>query len=235
LRRTLLLALPALAALSMPVLRSALPAQEPPRPRLVQLRFEGQAGKAGARAQLAVQALIGGEERAITATLLAGPGTSGAELSALLAARLEAAGVTLVRAEGANASASLFLEDATRVTLELGGGLIASLTACEGSGASVRVEARGDAHPATVTVVVETVSSHEDRRGSALAQVLLEPGTPAPAAASRLMDGAAEAGLLSEKPGGDRWRPTKLKTGERVLGLSLRLESAGDWRIDLGL
>ena len=222
-------ALRSLATLvALPVLTISSAAQS-----LVQLRLEGGLGERGERLEVEIGGRIEGEKRSMKVSLFVGPRTSGAEFATLVARRLERAGFRLTRAsDESGAAASLFLEETDFVRLRLAGGMGATVTTCEAAPALVRVAAIDEVGPAKLSVSVDTYSAHTKDHGSAYAQFDLGAGWTAPRVAAALLEAAPGVGMLSEKPGGDGWRPIKMKTGEAIVGLSVGLTGQGAWRLE---
>lgn len=214
--------------------------QEPGAPTgqgLVQLRLEGSVLE-GQRARVeVVHRSPRGPERVEVEAFLA-PGTGADELGVLLERRLGMGGVAVVRGGSSETGTSLFLDAVESLSVEVGGGLTGILTACDSAPALMRVSsvrAGSDRVEEILEVVVDTVSRHDGTRGLTKLTLDLPRAANAPLVTGMLMEAAVEAGLLSDKPGGDAWRPVKTRSGELIGGLSVRLQSDGGWRIDLEL
>jgi hypothetical protein len=196
---------------------------------LVQLRFSGAIEEAR-RVSLEVVALVEAKPRKVDVAFTLAAGTTGKEAAALVSRRLERGGFDVLHAQGESAD-SVFVEGTRSVAVRSSGRLSISVTTCEGPPAAVRVESLGADAGATLALAVKTHSAPRDETGGVDLSVLLDAGANAPSVASLLVDEAAAQDLLSEKARGEAWRPLKMRTGAPVVGLSVALQSAGDWRL----
>lgn len=203
----------------------------------VQITFDGALEPpGGARVAVAVVAGPAERTREVRLDLHLAAGTSGADLAALLAARLQAAGLEALAPTPAGPRAHVFVEDARSVTLELGAGLGGAVTLCEGAPELVRVEpARGGTSDCRLVVAVSAMHAHTERRARSSFEVRVAPELTAAQVSERLFARAVEAEWVSERPGLEGWRPVHLSDGSRITGFSVELAGHGSWRVDVRL
>lgn len=173
-------------------------------------------------------------------------GTTGAELLQLVSAKLSAAAVpstlTMPLSPGGEnpkaRSASLWVEGATRIHLRLGGGITGSVSCVEGPPKSIRVlPASAIERPTQVRVDASTAIIMNDRapvRGRATFQAALDKVEHAAGTATALWEAATDK-WMSDRPGGDAWRPIKMASGATLTGVSVGLSGVGDWALQVSL
>lgn len=249
-RRLLLAALPALATLAPAAAEG-----------LVQLRFGGRASDLlsaqdpdqrqalGTLVEVEVTARVSADTddpfdglRTLWLHVHVAPGTTGADLAALVSRRARDLGIRAITTEG---SGNLWIEAATEVNLRVGGGLAATIACAEGPPASlavrpparVRQGARLQVHASTVILP----SGELPVRGMAALTVPLEPEASA-ASISAALASAGQGEWVSDRPKGDSWRPIRMVNGAAFTGFSCQLspsagtsQASGDWRLELTL
>lgn len=212
---------------------------------LLQVRFSGAVdglserpagGLAGQLVEIELGASVKGEPRDLTLHVHLAPGTTGAELAALLEERLRALGIRGVATAG---TGNLWIGDAAYLNLRLGGGLSAWIACAEGPPASLAVRPptrRSGAQSFQVDVsTVLRPSGGLPIRGSASLTVPLKE-TSSAASISAALSRAGESKWISDRPKGDTWCPVKMSNGAAITGCSFTVNgSVGDWRVDLVL
>ncbi|MEL6427898.1 MAG: hypothetical protein AAFZ87_04605 [Planctomycetota bacterium] len=208
--------------------------------QLVQVRFEGALDTAHlVEVEVAWQdpALEDPVEAVLHLHLASG--TSAPELAELVSHRLQraGAGVTVTAPREAPA-ASLWIDGATAVRLRLGAGLGAEIACTEGPPSSVRIEPPTalDRGPAVVMVTASAAIRRNDQpplRRHAQLGVELSGDSNSAEATTALFE-AAKKTWMTERRGGSAWRPIRLLDGSRITGLSVRLDSNADWRVEIG-
>ncbi len=222
---------------------------------LVQLRVAGEVaaphsdegqGDFAHLVEIEIASIAGDVAKSVVLHLHVAAGTTGAELLQLVSSKLTVAGIpatlTTPRAPGAPDSkaqgASLWVEGTTRVHLRLGGGLTGAVSCAEGPPQAIRIHpASAIKGPTNVLVSGSTAIVMKDRapiRGRATFSTVLEDAEHAAEAATALWEAATER-WMSDRPGGDTWRPIKMKSGAALTGVSVRLEGASDWALEVAL
>ena len=131
---------------------------------------------------------------------------------------------------------SLFIDDALFVRLRVGGGLRGVITTCEGAPAAIRVvrptskSKKGEVH-----LSAGTLSPHTGESAEVSMKVQLDAADGMPQVAERLLKVAQERKWMSDRPGGDAWRPIRMVDGSRFTGLSVEIVSAAVWRLEVEL
>ena len=213
---------------------------------LVQISLKGAVlEQGGSWCELSVSALDAqrGELQAVSLALHAAEGTGAADLLQLLAGRLEARGVRVVRpAQVAGATQqqahevqwSLFVEQCAGVSLRVPLGLQSSATTSEGAPYSVRVlPASGGG--GLLLVRASTHSRADGTVGSLSCQVALTKTTGKDDIATALAAAAIEAGWRGSVEGRDTWVPGLLQHGADVRGTSFVLTGAPGATLQLSL
>lgn len=177
--------------------------------------------------------------RTTSLDLLLAQGTTAADLGALLARRLEQAGIGFVRAEAAAngpGRASLFVEHATAVALRLGNGLGASITLCDTVPTSARLSPGREAKaPCQVSVVAHTQNPVTFERRHLDIAFTLEATATLNEANSKLALSAISAGWRSELKSNEWWLPKPAAEHGNVTGCVIEAATTGDWRVDVTL
>ena len=216
---------------------------------LAQLRLMGEVAVDGGQLlEIEVEALLGGEPREAVLHIHVARGTTGAELAQLLAKRLAVVGVepTLTNGrsstEGGAVDASLWIENATRIHVRAGGGIRAEICCTEGAPTAVRVlPSSGPKIPTSLTIGASTAVVLNGRapvRGRANLNVQLVTEEDALENSSEVATAiweAAKKEWVSDRPGTDTWRPTKMASGATITGVSVRLTGRSDWALEVRL
>lgn len=171
--------------------------------------------------------------------LLLAEGTTAKDLAALLARRLDAAGIGFVRTESsadASARTSIFVEQAMGVGVRLGNGLSATITLCDAAPTSARLSPGLDAKsPCQVSVVAHTQNAVTLERKRLAVGFTLEARATLTEANSKLALTAIGAGWRSELKSNEWWLPKPATEHGNVTGCTLEALSVGDWRFDVTL
>lgn len=223
---------------------------------LVQLRLTGEvaapssegqgSGDFGHLVEVEIDSSAGTEPQSVVLHLHLANGTTGGELLQLVSAKLKLAGIpaTFTPTQGTGKEspwargASLWVEGATRVHLRLGAGLVGSLSCVEGPPQGIRLHP-ASAIPGSTLVFVSgsTAIVMKDRapiRGRVTFSTALEKVEHAAEAATALWK-AATGKWVSDRPGGDTWRPLKMSNGAALTGVSIRLGGQSDWALEIAL
>lgn len=209
---------------------------------LVQLTLSGEiVASGGARVELAVGALRAEDEaREVTLDVHLAESTTASDVVGLLAARVQAAGFMAFASEPVEMEGvlrrHLFIENTLFVRARLGFGLEGTLTSCEGAPAEIRlISAEASKAEAVLYVHASTLHPHTEQLGRAELEMALESGLHAAIASERLFRHGMEHDWIAERISPTGWSPTKLSGGARFTGLSVRLETTGDWGLELDL
>lgn len=163
-------------------------------------------------------------------------GATGAEFLALLLDHLEHAGVDVTRVP--NREDVLLVHSVIEVAFDVGGGWSLGLCASDAI-PSVRLTG-SDPGPKSGSRVTLSGGIRSGRKlGSGAYRIMtgLDGDLDAPSCAARFLGKALESGVLSEKPGGDSWRPVRMSDGQQLQGLALELNTgdASAWRVEFSL
>ena len=212
---------------------------------LVQITLKGAVlEQGGSWCDLSVSAFDAqrGELQSVALALHAAEGTGAADLLQLLAGRLEARGVRVVRpAQVAGATQqpaheiqwSLFVEQCAGVSLRVPVGLQMSATTSEGAPYSVRVlPAAGGG---LLLVRASTHARADGTVGSLSCQVALTKTSGKDDIATALAAAAIEAGWRGSVDGRDTWLPGQVQDGSDVRGTSFVLTGAPGATLQLSL
>lgn len=207
---------------------------------LVQLSFAGQIERfGGARVELSVEARSGEELRRVELVPHLARGTGAADVAALLADRLQGAGIvvrprTIGRADGLRAH--VFIEGTVAVRVRAGHGLSVSVTTCEEPPLSVALQSpRANVSTARVVISASTMHGHTEARELRTFEVELEPSLPGAQYSEVLFRTAIENRWIAERPEGRAWRPVRMADGSRITGVGVDVDTAGDWRLEVTL
>jgi len=169
------------------------------------------------------------EPRTMTLAFLAARGTSAADLVALCAARLDAAGIRAIRAPlagattgAAQAPSTLFIERCARLEVRLPLGLSSSLAVSEAAPRTVKLV------PATGTTgSLHVHALRRDRLDGAVAgvsfQVAFNEKSGKDDLATALAAAAIDKGWRGEVVGREAWTPGAMLDGSQLLGASFEL------------
>ncbi len=222
---------------SLALLSSPLAAQS-----LAQLRLEGAIaldgpGKGGGGyVEIEIGALVDGEARELEVHLFLGPGTTGAELCELVGRRLAAARFPAILVGSGDGGRSLFVDDTLFLRVRVEGGLVATVTSCAGAPTSLRIVPPPEgAEPALLGISAGTRSPRGGVLGKQRLDLGLAAGSHPTRVAEQLASAAIEAGWMADRPRGDLWRAAKMRGGEAITGLSVRLKSPSGWRLEVDL
>ena len=222
---------------------------------LVQIRLAGEVsappaheggGAFGHLVEIEIDALSVEADASVVLHMHLASGTTGIELLQLVSSKLSAANIPATLSQGAprnpkeskSGGGSLWVEGATRVLLRLGGGLRGEVSCVEGPPQSIRIQpASAIEGPAQVMISASTAVIMKGRapiRGRATLTASLEKAEHAAEAATALWKAATNK-WVSDRPGGDTWRPLKMSSGAAITGVSIRLSGLGDWSLEVGL
>jgi len=213
---------------------------------LAQLMVKGEVvEQGGGWCQIAVVAEESGNDpRAMTLAFLAARGTSAADLLALCAARLEAAGIRAIRAPlpvaatsapaAVQASSTLFIEHCARLEVRLPLGLSSILAVSEAAPRSVKlVPAPGSSG----TLLVHAL--RRDRLDGAVASLSCQVAFTAKSGkddiATALAAAAIDKGWRGEVVGREAWLPGAMLDGSQLLGASFELQGGPGATLELVL
>lgn len=207
---------------------------------LVQLGLHGRMGtEGGALVQIEVDVWTGAEVQRHDLHVHLAQSTTARELATLLAARLEAAGATVVATDPHDESAApqLFVSDATAVNLRLGHGLWGEVTICEEAPESIRlVEPQLARGAATLELTATTWHPHLERMGRLRLEHPIAEDTNPGAISQGLAEAARASGWIGERPTPDRWSPLRADGGAQFVGCNVRLAApTTDWRLEVQL
>ncbi|TDJ70570.1 MAG: hypothetical protein E2O39_09835 [Planctomycetota bacterium] len=207
---------------------------------LVQITLEGTLHTVGgARIEFEVGARANGEPRQVVLGLHLAESTTCSDLATLLTKRLERGGFEVLTTrsdDGGTPRVQIFVENTIFVRMRLGGGLEGTITVCEEGAAAVRI-VRPQAHPQAAELVASasTFHLHTERRGFQNIAITLEPEFHGAQISDILFRESIAHKWLAERPGTDFWRPMGMADGAQITGLSIKLRSEGDWRIEVEL
>jgi len=232
----------ALFLLALPLHASSLQGSSDRPGEWVQMTFSGQIADAGgARIEIEIGAVQGRDEfksRQISLSPHLAPGTSAADVAAMLAQRLERAKFDVWLSEGREQAGKtvrhLFLEQALFVRLRLGHGISASVTVCEGAPTSMRIlppEVLEDG--ARLELAFSALHPHTRDQRREQMSMPLSFDLHAAQISSELTRRCLDRKWMAERPHQDSWRIVQLHDGARIVGFSVNLETAADWRIEL--
>lgn len=166
------------------------------------------------------------------------PGTTGAELAAIVARRAQLAGFEVTLTPSHDSGASLWIDRATSVNVRMGAGIHAVVSCVEGPPSLVKVmppQANKSPCVAFMTASTAIVSNgRPPQRGSISLEAKLGPKIDSPSAATALWE-AGQEDWQSERPGSSAWRPIKAVAGGILTGFSAHLDGMGDWRLEITL
>lgn len=166
------------------------------------------------------------------------PGTTGAELAAIVAKRAQLAGFEVTLTPSHDSAASLWIDRATSVNVRMGAGIKATVSCVEGPPSLVKVlppQAVKSPCVASMTASTAIVSNgRPPQRGSISLEARLNANIDSPAAATALWE-AGQKDWQSERPGSSAWRPIKAIEGGILTGFSAHLGGSGDWRMEIAL
>lgn len=201
---------------------------------LAQLMVKGEVvEQGGGWCQISVAAEESGDQpRSATLGFLAARGTTAADLLALCAARLDAAGIRSIRAPlavqapgatgAAQAPSTLFIDHCARIEVRLPLGLSSILAVSEAAPRSVKlVPAAGS----TGTLLVHAL--RRDRLDGTLASLSCQVAFTAKSGkddiATALAAAAIDKGWRGEVVGREAWMPGAMLDGSQLLGTSFEL------------
>ena len=209
---------------------------------LAQLSFEGRVSTAGGgRIEVSIGARRTQDDvaRQVDLGLHLAEGTSAADLTALIALRLEAAGILVLRPAPSDPDSTLthlFVERAIFVQIRAGFGLKGTISSCENAPVSMRVLSSDALQaPAQLLISASTWHPHTERASSARLVIELEQGMHGSGVAEQLFLTATQAGWIGTRPSVDEWSPARMTEGARVRGMSICMDSPADWglRVDI--
>lgn len=205
---------------------------------LVQVTLRGNIYESGgARVEFLTEA---GGKKASFRGLLA-RGTHPADLARLLERRMKKSGVDYIMGSSPKATGpfSFFIEDCELISLRVSGGLEARITAVEeapvafrllpprslqaSQGGNLRIYLATESKTDQKEAVVELELDLLDKRGSATW------------VAERLGKLATSRGVTSRRPSPDAWAPGGMTRGDKIVGLSVELETDAGWAIEMRL
>ena len=202
----------------------------------IQLTFEGQVvGTGGARIELAVEALRSDQSVRVSLEPHLAEATSASDVAALLARRLERAGIfAWVTETDGSMRRHVFVEHVLGVRCRMSPGLSATVTVCEGAPDSLRIEPPDIVQgPARLRVTYSTLHPHTGVRGQQELEMPLTPDMHAARISEALTRQCLDDGLVAERPQQDSWRLVKLGDGAGLVGFNVELDTAADWALEL--
>lgn len=213
--------------------------------QLVQLRFEGALEHAHLveveilyEVESQPPAAEGFEVREFFLHVLLAKGTSAVELGELVANRLDRDGAGLSVAPSPNqTAASLFIDRVRAVRLRVGAGLVCEVACMERAPHLVRVLGSGALDPAPATLSVTGSGAIRRRNKPPLRRRFsFTSEVPRDAKAAEIASAlweSAEKVWMTERRKGNAWGPIRFLDGSVFTGLSVRLESSADWRLEI--
>ena len=161
-------------------------------------------------------------------------GTSANHLYALLAARLEAAGGSVIRTRGDGAQITgLFIEGVQKVRLDLPGCQEVSVTFCDRPLSVLSLRATGEAPGNGELEFLGVVRGVDGKtRAQESIQVSIEAGESGHDVCKRLFDASLESGWLPVRPATDRWSPSRRKDARTLQSTEISLHAPG-WELEL--
>jgi len=204
----------------------------------LQLVVHGQVHRdGGTPVELFVRA--GGSEATFQGVV--GRDTRATDLVSLFEGRLKKAGIRHSRGHDApgQGPVSLFVEDVELLRVRLGGGLRATVTACDEAPRAVTLlpsRLEGEPLGAFVSMTVTCASSDGARILAKDVDLDLNDVETTPERVAELLARrASQSGLRSLRPNPKSWATSGATTGEAAIGLSIELYADSDWGIELEL
>ena len=223
-------------ALALPLLAPTAAAEG-----LLQISLRGKIySEGGGPVEIEVGVWDGGARRARTVSmdLHLAEGTTSQDLAALLAGRLRSQGAQVVLPQEGSIGrevTSLFIEAATHARLRLGGGLWATVTACEGAPEQVRFLApQVMKESAQIHIGVSTFHPHTRVRGRVDLIFEAERTLGAARLSEVLTAMSIRQGFRADRPSPDGWHAVRMADGSLITGCSVQLLSPGaDWGVEM--
>ena len=210
---------------------------------LIQLTFQGEiTAEGGAPVEIEMGAFAGKEEHVLPLHAHLAQGTTATQVAGLLAHMLRRQSIEHrlfeepTRADGSPGIAQLFVNDVTFVNLRLGHGLSVDVTLCQGGPQRLRIDApRAYKMPAEISIYASTLHRQMQSSGKAIVRVTASTDDDAGDLAERLVHRSIESGWIARRPSVDSWSPVKMGDGSEIVGCSIRIETEGDWRLEVSL
>jgi hypothetical protein len=222
-------ALAALALLAAPVASAA---------GLVQVTLTGNLDQTGGmRLELICDA--GGREAHLRGHFA--QDTRPGDLAALFVRRLKASGIAVVPGpdSGPRGPYSFFVEECEGITVRVGGGLEARLTAVEEAPLALRFlppRSKSASPGGDLRIFLSTESVADHKEDVVTLELELPSGrTSSTWVAEHLGSAAMARGLKSRRPSPDAWSSSGTTSGALTVGASIELYSDADWGIEMRL